>query len=115
CGPKLTRRIPSFGISHSPAISWLPISGTSTETDWEEQHFDPVVQFAAVEQHSGAGAAAAMTPPVVFEAWSGAIPVARIRARCAAAWVFAQGKSGPLGKYWTSSCMYRPDGSVIPW
>src|SRR5262249_37139720 len=22
--------------------------------------------------------------------------------------------SGPLGKYWTSSCMYRPDGSVIP-
>src|SRR5579883_1255532 len=32
CGPKLTRRIPSFGINHSPAISWLPISGTSSAT-----------------------------------------------------------------------------------
>jgi hypothetical protein len=47
-------------------------------------------------------------------AGAGSIPIARIRARCAAVWVFAQGKSGPDGKYWTSSCMYRPDGSVIP-
>jgi hypothetical protein len=35
----------------------------------------------------------------------GSIPMARIRARCVAAWVFAQGKSGPVGKYWTSSCI----------
>jgi hypothetical protein len=35
----------------------------------------------------------------------GSIPIAFIRARCVAAWVFAQGKSGPDGKYWTSSCM----------
>ena len=31
-----------------------------------------------------------------------------------AAWVFAQGKSGPGGKYWTSSCMYLPEGRVMP-
>ncbi len=29
----------------------------------------------------------------------GSIPMARIRARCDAAWVLAQGKSGALGKY----------------
>ena len=44
----------------------------------------------------------------------GSIPMARIRARCVAAWVLAQGKSGLLGKYWTSSCMYRPEGNVMP-
>src|SRR5438309_1772628 len=44
----------------------------------------------------------------------GSIPMARIRARCVAAWVFAQGKSGPVGKYWTSSCIYRPEGNVMP-
>jgi hypothetical protein len=38
-------------------------------------------------------------------AGGGSMPIARIRARCVAAWVFAQGKSGPDGKYWTSSCM----------
>jgi hypothetical protein len=40
--------------------------------------------------------------------------MARIRARWVAAWVLAQGKSGPDGKYWTSSCMYRPEGNVMP-
>ena len=40
--------------------------------------------------------------------------MACIRARCVAAWVFAQGKSGPGGKYWTSSCMYLPEGRVMP-
>jgi len=29
----------------------------------------------------------------------GSIPMARIRARCDADWVLAQGKSGPDGKY----------------
>jgi len=38
-------------------------------------------------------------------AGGGSMPMARIRARCVAAWVLAQGKSGPDGKYWTSSCM----------
>src|SRR4051794_17503940 len=42
------------------------------------------------------------------------MPMALIRARWVAAWVFAQGNSGPPGKYWTSSCMYLPDGSVMP-
>src|SRR5580704_14398777 len=42
------------------------------------------------------------------------MPIARIRARWVAAWVLAQGKSGPDGKYWTSSCIYRPEGNVIP-
>jgi hypothetical protein len=40
--------------------------------------------------------------------------MARILARCVAACVLAQGKSGPIGKYWTSSCMYRPEGKVMP-
>jgi hypothetical protein len=40
--------------------------------------------------------------------------MACIRARWLAAWELAQGKSGPDGKYWTSSCMYRPEGKVIP-
>src|SRR5262249_25782822 len=31
-----------------------------------------------------------------------------------AACVLAQGKSGPDGKYWTSSCIYRPEGNVMP-
>jgi hypothetical protein len=44
----------------------------------------------------------------------GSMPMARIRARCVAAWVLAQGKSGLDAKYWTSSCMYRPDGNVMP-
>src|SRR5260370_34939862 len=43
-----------------------------------------------------------------------AMPIACIRARCVAACVFAQGKAGPGAKYWTSSCMYLPDGSVMP-
>src|SRR4051794_30774033 len=42
------------------------------------------------------------------------MPMALIRARCVAAWVLAQGNSGPPGKYWTSSCMYLPEGSVMP-
>src|SRR3954470_882782 len=42
------------------------------------------------------------------------MPMALIRARCVAAWVLAQGNSGPAGKYWTSSCMYLPDGNVMP-
>src|ERR1017187_333979 len=50
------------------------------------------------------------TPPAA----GGSMPMARIRARCVAAWEFAQGKSGPDGKYWTSSCMYRPEGKVSP-
>jgi len=29
----------------------------------------------------------------------GSMPIDRIRARCVAAWVLAQGKSGPDGKY----------------
>ncbi len=40
--------------------------------------------------------------------------MARILARWVAACVLAQGKSGPDGKYWTSSCMYRPEGKVMP-
>jgi hypothetical protein len=47
-------------------------------------------------------------------AGAGSMPMARIRARCVAAWVFAHGKSGEDGKNWTSSCMYRPEGSVMP-
>ena len=52
CGPKLTRRIPSFGISHSPAISWLAISGTLIETVLSSSVFEEV----AVVQHEDAGA-----------------------------------------------------------
>jgi hypothetical protein len=44
----------------------------------------------------------------------GSMPICRIRARCVAAWVLAHGKSGPEGKYCTSSCMYRPEGRVMP-
>jgi len=44
----------------------------------------------------------------------GSMPMARMRARWVAAWVFAHGKSGPDGKYWTSSCMYLPEGKVMP-
>ncbi len=33
------------------------------------------------------------------------MPMARILARWVAACVLAHGKSGPDGKYWTSSCM----------
>ena len=36
------------------------------------------------------------------------------RARWVAACVLAQGNSGPGWKYWTSSCMYLPDGKVMP-
>jgi hypothetical protein len=28
--------------------------------------------------------------------------------------VLASGKSGPGAKYWTSSCMYLPEGRVMP-
>jgi hypothetical protein len=42
------------------------------------------------------------------------MPIACIRARWDAAFVFAQGKSGPGAKYWTSSCMYLPEGKVMP-
>jgi hypothetical protein len=43
-----------------------------------------------------------------------ASPIADMRARWVAACVLAHGKSGPEGKYWTSSCMYLPEGNVIP-
>jgi hypothetical protein len=45
---------------------------------------------------------------------AGSIPIACIRARCVAACVFAHGKGGPGAKYWTSSCMYLPEGNVMP-
>ena len=44
----------------------------------------------------------------------GSMPIACIRARCVAACVFAHGKAGPGIKYWTSSCMYLPEGNVMP-
>src|SRR5689334_10084952 len=40
--------------------------------------------------------------------------MACMRARWVAAWVLDQGKSGPGGKYWTSSFMYLPEGNVMP-
>jgi hypothetical protein len=42
------------------------------------------------------------------------MPAACIRARWVAACVFAHGKSGPGGKYCTSSNMYLPEGKVMP-
>src|SRR5262249_19794205 len=54
-------------------------------------------------------------PPPGANPGAGApLPIPRIRAAWVAAWVLAHGKSGPDGKYWTSSCMYRPEGNVIP-
>src|SRR5258707_8174750 len=62
----------------------------------------------------GIGPAAGGITPGPPSPGGGSIPIACIRARCVAAWVLAQGKGGPGAKYWTSSCMYLPDGKVMP-
>ena len=61
CGPKLTSRMPSFGISHSPAISWLPISGTSSATFRAAEAPSHDEQVVAEAQQSVVAAAAATT------------------------------------------------------
>ena len=43
--------MPSFGISHSPAIAWLAISGTSIETVWTSSDFGFDAVSVEVEQH----------------------------------------------------------------
>src|SRR4051812_48153495 len=42
------------------------------------------------------------------------MPMALIRAPCVAAWGLAQGDFGPAGEDLTSSCMYLPEGNVMP-
>src|SRR5262245_36105729 len=47
-GPNVTSRRPSLGVNHSPAISWLPISGTSIARERTSSSLVYAVSFVHV-------------------------------------------------------------------